>query len=53
MLLKVCFLRGNETVYDLYCGTGTISIFLSEFAKEIIGIETVKDAVLAAKTTLS
>jgi 23S rRNA (uracil1939-C5)-methyltransferase len=46
---KFASLRGNETIYDLYCGTGTISIFLSKFAKEIIGIETVKDAVLAAK----
>jgi 23S rRNA (uracil1939-C5)-methyltransferase len=46
---KFASLKGNETIYDLYCGTGTISIFLSKFAKEIIGIETVKDAVLAAK----
>jgi len=46
---KFASLQGNETIYDLYCGTGTISIFLSKFAKEIIGIETVKDAVLAAK----
>ena len=46
---KFASLEGNETIYDLYCGTGTISIFLSKFAKEIIGIETVKDAVLAAK----
>ena len=33
---KFASLQGNETIYDLYCGTGTISIFLSEFAKEII-----------------
>ena len=43
-------LKGNETVYDLYSGIGTISLFLSKEAKKIIGIETVKDAVQAAKS---
>ena len=43
-------LKGNEIVYDLYSGIGTISLFLSKEAKKIIGIETVKDAVQAAKS---
>ena len=43
-------LRGNEIIYDLYSGIGTISLFLSKEAKKIIGIETVKDAVQAAKS---
>ena len=43
-------LKGSEIVYDLYSGIGTISLFLSEEAKKIIGIETVKDAVQAAKS---
>ena len=30
-------LTGHETVYDLYCGTGSIGIFLSRLAKKIIG----------------
>ena len=43
-------LKGNEIVYDLYSGIGTISLFLSKEAKKIIGIETVEDAVQAAKS---
>jgi 23S rRNA (uracil1939-C5)-methyltransferase len=38
-------LTGKETVYDLYCGTGSIGIFLSRHAKKIVGIELVKEAV--------
>ena len=43
-------LKGNEIIYDLYSGIGTITLFLSKEAKKIIGIETVKDAVEAAKS---
>jgi 23S rRNA (uracil1939-C5)-methyltransferase len=42
-------LSGNETVYDLYCGTGSIGIFLSGKAKKIIGVEMVEAAVQDAK----
>jgi len=42
-------LQGNETVLDLYCGTGTIPIFLSKYAKEITGIEIVESAVADAE----
>lgn len=38
-------LTGNEVVYDLYSGIGTISLFVSKYVKEVIGIESVKDAV--------
>lgn len=38
-------LTGNEVVYDLYCGTGSIGIFCSAKAKKLIGIEVVEDAV--------
>lgn len=41
-------LTGNETVFDLYCGIGTISLFLSEKAKRVIGVEVVDEAVQAA-----
>ena len=41
-------LTGNETVFDLYCGIGTISLFLAEKAKEVIGVEVVPEAVEAA-----
>lgn len=38
----------NKTVLDLYCGTGTISLFLSKYYKNVIGIEINKDAYLCA-----
>jgi 23S rRNA (uracil1939-C5)-methyltransferase len=42
-------LSGNENVYDLYCGTGSIGIFVSRMAKKIIGIDVVKEAINDAK----
>ncbi|MBT8395221.1 MAG: 23S rRNA (uracil(1939)-C(5))-methyltransferase RlmD [Bacteroidia bacterium] len=42
-------LSGNEMVYDLYSGTGTIAQFVAKHAKKVIGIESVPDAVLAAQ----
>jgi len=42
-------LTGNETVYDLYCGTGSIGLFVSAGAKKVIGVETVAEAVEDAK----
>lgn len=42
-------LTGNETVYDLYCGTGSIGIFVSPGAKKIIGVEVVPEAIEDAK----
>jgi len=38
-------LTGNEIVYDLYCGTGSIGIFLSRQAKKIVGVEMIEAAV--------
>lgn len=42
-------LSGTETVYDLYCGTGSIGIFLSKKAKKIIGVEMIEAAVEDAR----
>ncbi|NLR92444.1 MULTISPECIES: 23S rRNA (uracil(1939)-C(5))-methyltransferase RlmD [Flammeovirga] len=42
-------LTGEERVYDLYTGTGTIAQFVSRKAKEVIGIEYVEDAIKDAK----
>ena len=47
---KFADLKGNETVYDLYCGIGTISLFLAKDAKQIIGIETINDAIISARS---
>ncbi len=38
-------LTETEIVYDLYCGTGSIGIFLSNQAKKIIGVDVIKEAV--------
>jgi 23S rRNA (uracil1939-C5)-methyltransferase len=42
-------LNGNQVVYDLYCGTGSIGIFVSKKAAKIIGVEMIGDAVADAK----
>ncbi len=42
-------LTGNEVVYDLYTGTGTIANFIAKKAKQVIGIEYVADAIEDAK----
>jgi len=42
-------LTGSETVIDLYSGTGTIPVFLSDSAREIVGLEIVEDAVADAR----
>ena len=38
----------EDTVFDLYCGIGTISLFMSKYAKKVYGIEIVKEAIDAA-----
>ncbi len=42
-------LTGNELVYDLYTGTGTIAQFVAKKANKVVGVEAVPDAILAAK----
>lgn len=42
-------LSGKETVYDLYCGTGSIGIFVSRNAAKVIGVEVIEDAIADAK----
>ena len=42
-------LRGGETIFDLYCGIGTIGIFASKKAGKLYGIETIKEAIEDAK----
>ena len=42
-------LTGKETVYDLYCGTGSIGIFVSRSAARVIGVEVVAEAIEDAK----
>ncbi len=42
-------LNGDELVFDLYTGTGTIAQFIAKNAKKVIGVEAVPDAITAAK----
>ncbi len=42
-------LTGHETVYDLYCGTGSIGIFLSKKAGKVVGVEVIAAAIEDAK----
>ncbi|WP_440132630.1 23S rRNA (uracil(1939)-C(5))-methyltransferase RlmD [Chitinophaga sancti] len=42
-------LTGTEIVYDLYCGTGSIGIFVSRQAGKVVGIELIKEAIDDAK----
>lgn len=47
--LEYADLTGNETVWDLYCGIGTISLFLAQKAKQVYGVEIVPQAIDDAK----
>lgn len=44
-VLEYCDLNGNERVLDLYCGTGTIGIYISDYCKEVLGIDNVSEAI--------
>ena len=47
--LEFANLTGEETVIDAYCGTGTITLFLAQKAREVYGIEIVKPAIQDAR----
>ena len=47
--LEYADLKGDETVFDAYCGIGTISLFLSKNAKKVYGVEIVPQAIDNAK----
>jgi 23S rRNA (uracil1939-C5)-methyltransferase len=42
-------LNGTQLVYDLYCGTGSIGLFVSKYAKKLVGVEMVAEAIEDAK----
>ena len=43
--LEYAELKGQELVWDLYCGIGTISLFLAQKAKQVYGVEIIKEAI--------
>ena len=47
--IKGANLSKNDIVFDLYCGIGTISLFMAEHVKKVYGVEIVKEAVEMAK----
>ena len=49
LALEYAGLTGKETVWDLYCGIGTISLFLAQKAKKVYGVEIVPEAIADAK----
>ena len=49
LALDYAELKGEETVWDLYCGIGTISLFLAKKAKQVYGVEIVPQAVEDAR----
>ena len=49
LALEYAGLTGNETVWELYCGIGTISLFLAQKAKKVYGVEIVPEAIADAK----
>lgn len=48
-VIEYADLTGSETIFDLYCGIGTIGICASDKAKKLIGIETIPEAISDAK----
>jgi 23S rRNA (uracil1939-C5)-methyltransferase len=42
-------IQEGQVVYDLYCGVGSIGIYLAEQAKKIVGIELVEEAIVDAR----
>lgn len=49
LALEYAGLTGSEIVWDLYCGIGTISLFLAQQAKQVYGVEIVPEAIVDAK----
>jgi len=49
IVLEYAEFKGDELVYDLYCGAGTISIYMSSYVDRVIGFESVESAIINAR----
>jgi 23S rRNA (uracil1939-C5)-methyltransferase len=49
LALEYAGLTGKETVWDLYCGIGTISLFMAKCARQVYGVESVEQAINDAR----
>jgi 23S rRNA (uracil1939-C5)-methyltransferase len=48
-VLELAGLTGEETVFDLYCGVGTISLYMARHCKKVYGVESIPQAVADAR----
>jgi len=48
LIIKICEFKGDEVVYDLYCGTGSIGIYAAKYVKMVYGVEIVMSSVIDA-----
>ena len=53
VVAKFADLQNADVVYDLYCGVGTLTLFLSKYASKIVGIELVDEAIKNARINAS
>ena len=52
MVRELAKLQPDDVLYDLYCGTGAIAIYLSPFVKRAVGIEVTASAIQAVNRTI-
>ena len=51
-IVNLAKFQGHETVYDLYCGTGAIGIYVADYVKKVIGIEVIEAAIKDGKRNI-
>ncbi len=49
-ILEVAGLRLEDTVYDLYCGTGTITLYMAKYCRQVVGLEVVESSINDARS---
>jgi len=49
-ILEVAGLRVEDTVYDLYCGTGTITLYMAKYCRQVVGLEVVESSINDARS---
>lgn len=47
--VKFAKIEPNDIVYDLYCGTGSIALYIAKYCKQVVGIEQIDDAIIDAR----
>ncbi|MCX6177949.1 MAG: 23S rRNA (uracil(1939)-C(5))-methyltransferase RlmD [Chlorobiales bacterium] len=52
-ILEVAGLKKDDTVYDLYCGTGTITLYLAKYCRQVLGLEVVESSIKDARNNMA